>query len=257
MKHFSPWIPLLVAAFLTPASAALAQKGDGRLVGQVVDKTSGRPVGNAEIMNTVDYRSAVSDSTGAYRFDGLPFGIVKLVVRARGYPITSLAVALAQGESMVRRIELDSSPPAPDSKTQTLKGVSVEVAPSLGRRYADFERRKATGQGHYITVDEIEKGNYMSLQETLRGVRGVSIDCGGGLGCSIRMSRAPMRCQPEYVVDEHVDNYFGPNVPVRDIQAIEVYTGPTDVPGEFAGRNAGCGVIVIWTKSGPPRRKKP
>ncbi len=257
MKRFSPWIPLLLAAFLTPASGALAQKGDGRLVGMVVDKASGRPVGNAEIMNTADFRSAVSDSAGAYRFDGLPFGIVKFVVRAKGYPITNLAVALAQGESMVRRIELDSAPPTPGSGTQTLKTVSVEVAPSLGRRYADFERRKATGQGHYITVDEIEKGNYMSLQETLRGVRGVSIDCGGGLGCSIRMSRAPMRCLPEYVVDEHVDNFFGPNVPVRDIQAIEVYTGPSDVPGEFAGRNAGCGVIVIWTKSGPPRRKKP
>jgi hypothetical protein len=43
---------------------------------------------------------------------------------------------------------------------------------------------------------------------------------------------------------------FGPLVPVRDIQAIEVYTGASDVPGEFAGTNAGCGVIVIWTTNG-------
>ena len=52
------------------------------------------------------------------------------------------------------------------------------------------------------------------------------------------------------VVDERVDNMFGPLVPVRDIQAIEVYTGASDVPGEFAGTNAGCGVIVIWTTNG-------
>ena len=257
MKRFSPLIPLLLAAFLTTASAAHAQKGDGRLVGQVVDKTSGLPVGNAEILNTGDSRSTFSDSTGAYRFDGLPFGIVKFIVRAKGYPATSVMVALSHGESMVRRIELDSTVAGRTSSAQTLNKVSVEVAPSLGRRYADFERRKATGQGHYITSDDIEKGNFASLTETLRGVRGVSFDCGGGLGCSVRMSRAPMRCLPEYVVDDHVDNYFGPTVPIRDIQAIEVYTGPTDVPGEYAGRNAGCGVIVIWTKSGPPRRKKP
>jgi hypothetical protein len=64
-----------------------------------------------------------------------------------------------------------------------------------------------------------------------------------------------MHCRPDYVVDERVDNYFGPTVPIRDIEALEVYTGASDVAGEFAGRNAGCGVIVIWTKSGPSRRK--
>ena len=72
----------------------------------------------------------------------------------------------------------------------------------------------------------------------------------------IRMVRAPMQCLPEYVVDDNVDNSFGPGIPVRDIEALEIYTGPADVPGEYAGRNAGCGVIVIWTRSGPPRRKK-
>jgi hypothetical protein len=64
-----------------------------------------------------------------------------------------------------------------------------------------------------------------------------------------------MQCNPDYIVDEQVNNSFGPGIAIRDIEAIEVYTGPSDVPGEFAGRNAGCGVIVIWTKSGPGRRK--
>ena len=69
------------------------------------------------------------------------------------------------------------------------------------------------------------------------------------------MARAPMRCHPEYIIDERVDNTFGPDTPIRDIEGIEVYTGPSDVPGEFAGRNAGCGVIVVWTRSGPSRSR--
>jgi hypothetical protein len=247
----------VLAALLAPASPAVAQKGDGRLVGVVVDKASGLPVGNAELLHLGDSRSTSSDSTGAYRFDGLPSGILKFIVRAKGYPAASLIVALARGESMVRRIELDSTSAGRASSAQSLNKVTIEAPPSLGPRYADFERRKATGQGHYITSDEIEKMNATSLQEAVRGVRGVTMDCGGGAGCSIRMVRAPMQCLPEYVVDDRVDNIFGPNVAVRDIQGIEIYTGPTDVPGEYAGRNAGCGVIVIWTKSGPPRRKKP
>jgi hypothetical protein len=69
------------------------------------------------------------------------------------------------------------------------------------------------------------------------------------------MVRAPARCAPEYIVDERTDNMFGPSVPIRDIEAIEVYLGPSDVPGEFAGSNSGCGVVVIWTRSGPPRKR--
>lgn len=257
MNRNCPVLPQLFLALLALASPAGAQKGDGRLVGVIVDKASGAPVVNAEVLHMGDSRSASSDSTGAYRLDGLPSGILKFVVRAKGYPATSLMVALARGESMVRRIELDSSQAGRSSAAQSLNKVTIEAAPSLGPRYADFERRKATGQGHYITVEEIERGNFSSLQEAVRGVRGVTVECGGGAGCYIRMVRAPMQCAPEYIVDDRVDNYFGPNVAVRDIQAIEVYTGPSDVPGEYAGRNAGCGVVVIWTKSGPPRRKKP
>ena len=70
------------------------------------------------------------------------------------------------------------------------------------------------------------------------------------------MARAPMRCMPEFIVDDQVMNDFGPVTPIRDIIALELYTGPAEVPGEYAGRNAGCGVVVIWTRSGPTRIRK-
>jgi hypothetical protein len=66
------------------------------------------------------------------------------------------------------------------------------------------------------------------------------------------MARALPSCYPQYIVDGRPDNFFGPNVAVRDIEGIEVYTGAADVPGEFAGTDAGCGVVVIWTRNGPP-----
>ena len=121
----------------------------------------------------------------------------------------------------------------------------------MGRRFADFERRRKTGRGHYLTRDDIRRSGASSLQDAVRSLRGVPMECGGGAGCFVRMVRAPMQCNPDYVVDTRVDNSFGPLTPIRDIEAIEVYTGPSDVPGEFAGRSAGCGVIVIWTGSGP------
>jgi outer membrane receptor for ferrienterochelin and colicin len=236
----------------------------------VLDKASGQPITEAVVVFLSDGRLFTTDSTGSYRFDKLPSGILRFLVRAKGFPSAGLIVALAKGESMTRQVELDSTAAgaaaaaaataqaAAQSRdsAQALPLVAVAANASLGPRFANFERRRKTGAGHYIVREDIEKGGYSSLQDVARSVRGVNVECGGGLGCYIRMARAPMRCLPEYVVDDNVDNTFGPTMPVRDIEALEIYTGPSDVPGEYAGRNAGCGVIVIWTRSGPSKRKR-
>lgn len=255
------------------ASSAAAQAGSGRLHGVIVDKSVNLPLAVATIVFLGDGRAVTTDSSGSYAFDKLPTGLLRFLVRAKGFPSAGVVMAFAKGDVLERRVELDSSAAAQQAavqgapsmssaqqdsvrRAQPLPLVSVEAAPSRGPRFASFERRQKTGAGHYIVREDIEKGQFSSLQDVARSVRGVTVDCGGGLGCTIRMVRAPMRCTPQYVVDDNVDNYFGPQVPVRDIEALEIYTGPADVPGEYAGRNAGCGVVVIWTRSGPPRRKK-
>ncbi|HEY7567995.1 MAG TPA: carboxypeptidase-like regulatory domain-containing protein, partial [Gemmatimonadaceae bacterium] len=200
-------------------------------------------------------RIVKSDSLGYYRFENLSAGIVRFTVRAAGFHLAQFTYALANGEHMERDIELDSTTVVlSDKPAQVLPEVAVEVAPSMGQRYRDFERRKATGRGHYLTRTQIEQKGASTLADALRDLRGVALDC-AGTGCAVRMVRAPARCAPEYIVDERTDNMFGPSVPIRDIEAIEVYLGPSDVPGEFAGSNSGCGVVVIWTRSGPPRKR--
>ena len=249
-------VPILwiLNAAMVPWCSAVAQKGSAQVVGTVVDLTSGAVIANADVINLGVGRKVVSDSLGRYLFTDLPAGIVRFLVRARGFPTTAVTVALAPGESMSRVIELDSTV-AGRASVQSLPAATVVAPTPTPPRYADFERRRLTGRGQYLVRADIERGGFSSLQDATRVLRGVNLDCGGGNFCSIRMARAPMRCSPEYIVDERVDNQFGPSTAIRDIEAVEVYTGPSDVPGEFAGRNAGCGVIVIWTRSGPPRPK--
>ena len=245
---------LLFASLVLASSDARAQKGSAQLFGSVVNRRTQGAIVGTRIVHVGDGRLVVSDSFGYYRFHELDAGLVRFRVQAPGYPIATFVVALTNGERMERDIELDSLPDGAAAAAQPLPEVAVEAAPSLGRRYADFERRRSHGRGQYLTRADIEMTGAGTLQDAVRNLRGVNFDCSGS-GCSIRMARAPMRCLPEYIVDERVDNLFGPTVPVRDIEAIELYTGPSEVPGEFAGRNAGCGVIVIWTRSGPPRRR--
>jgi CarboxypepD_reg-like domain len=258
---------VLATVGLAFASSLYAQKRDGRLIGAVFDRSTGQPLPGVTVVSLHDGRALTTDTTGTFQFERLPVGIVRFLFRISGFPQQGLVVALAEGERMDRRIELDSTvaarhadeaPPRPvESRGQMLAPVVVAEDASLGTRFASFERRRKTGAGQYLVRADIEKVGANSLQDVVRTMRGVNLDCSmGGASCAIRMVRAPMRCLPEYIVDDNADNSFGPTVPVRDIEGIEVYTGPADVPGEYAGRNAGCGVIVIWTRSGPPRGKK-
>ena len=233
-------------------SAALADAQEGTIRGRVLDKSSNAALSRVEIVLLSDKRSVTTDSSGRYAFVALPAGSVHLLVRAPSFPPTEVIVELRVGQDLERTIMLDST--ASGRAVQTLPVVAVSAAAPVDRRLIDFQRRRRTGRGHYLTREEIERSSASSIQDAVRSFRGVAVDCGGGMGCFIRMVRAPMQCRPDYVVDRRVDNTFGPSTAIRDIEALEVYTGPSDVPGEFAGYTAGCGVIVIWTRAGPPRR---
>jgi Carboxypeptidase regulatory-like domain len=241
----------LVGVLLVSAVPADAQQGSIR--GKVVDRSSNTPLARVELVFLGDNRSVVTDSVGRYVFVALPAGAVQLLIRAPSFPATQIIVALAAGEDLERTIVLDSTAQG-GAAAQPLPAMIVSEAPTE-RRLIDFERRRRLGRGHYFTRVDLERSGASSIQDAMRPLRGVAVDCGGSAGCNIRMVRAPMRCFPDYIVDSRLDNEFGPSTPIRDVEAMEVYTGPSDVPGEFAGRSAGCGVVVIWTRSGPPRRR--
>lgn len=247
-------LTFLATAAPTATRVAQGQPSRAQLSGMVVDMTSKAGVPDADIIHMDGGRTVVSDSLGRFFFPDLPSGIIRLLVRVRGFPASRVTLALSKDESMSRVIELDSTS-AGRAAAQSLPSVSTVAPRPPLPRYVDFERRRLLGQGQYLVKEDLERGGISTLQDAMRGLRGVNLDCGGGNGCYIRMARAPMRCLPEYIVDERVDNSFGPSTPIRDIEGVEVYTGPSDVPGEFAGRSAGCGVIVIWTRSGPSRTK--
>lgn len=244
---------LFMCAFV--AAPALAQNGS-RMTGRVVDKSSGQPIASAEIRLVGDGRSVTSDSAGRFAFLALPSGTSEFIIRAGSFPDLRAIIDLAAGEVSERVFELDSTAAGRSLRALSPIVITAPATPPVSYRLVDFERRRKTGRGQYVTEEELLRSGAMNLQDAVRPLRGVTEECAGvGIDrCVLHMSRAPVHCQPDYVVDERLNNDFGPFTPIRDIVAVEVYSGPSEVPGEFAGRTAGCGVIVIWTRSGPPRR---
>jgi hypothetical protein len=133
-----------------------------------------------------------------------------------------------------------------------LPAVVVEArAERLMPRYVAFEQRRQRGLGAYFRWDDLKA--YASVGDALRTVRGVRIRCNQQtFECFAVMARTP-QCQPTWWIDGVEVHSFHENTPIRDVYGIEIYRGAGEVPGEFAGSSAGCGVIVVWTKSRPHR----
>jgi len=255
---------LLLALFLATVASTRSegQERFARLRGRVTDAESKSPVAGTRVIIAATGRYVLTDSVGAFVIADIPSGIIRFIFAKDGYPRAQVVLAFAPGEVMTQDFELDANPPADDSlanarRVQVLPTEEVTATPSRGVRYEDFERRMKTGRGHYITREQIEQANYATLQDAARVLRGVSVECVGYRTCSIRMARAPRGCSPQYFVDGREDDFFGPLVAIRDIEGVEIYTGASDVPGEFAGSNSSCGVVVIWTRNGPAKAPPP
>jgi hypothetical protein len=203
------------------------------------------PVVGATVTLLGSRSRVTSDSAGRFEHAGLRVGAHVLQIHAPGFASASLMLDLAEAEVATPVVALDSAP-----ASQLLPEVSVSAPRPMGRRYADFERRRATGRGSFLTSEDFEKRGASTLIDMLRTLRGVRTDC-SGFQCQVRMARSVGGCEPQYWVDGTISNAFGPNTPVRDIRALEVYVGPAETPAEFTGANSSCGTIVIWTKSAP------
>ena len=133
---------------------------------------------------------------------------------------------------------------------------AVEVAGNKGSGIPGFDRRKKSGFGTYITREDIEKRGAINTSDLFRTIPGVQV-MWNGTGYTVQMTRSSAGyCPVQYYIDgapflstggDDMDQIVQP----QDIQAIEVYKGPTETPAEFqGGGSAACGTIVIWTRRG-------
>jgi len=234
-------LPALALPFMTPG-VVIAQAATASIVGAVLNRDTRAPIAGATV-TMLGVPHVTTDSTGSFNFSKLRSGSHLLEVRAIGYVRVSGLLDVEDGSVARPVIEMEVA-------VVNLAGVVVEEPKSRGRRFEEFERRRAQGRGSFFTQEEIEARNPMNLADLLRTVRGVRTDCSGNQ-CRIRMARSARGCDVQYYVDGRLSNNFGPSTPMRDVEGIEIYHGQSETPAEFLGFAAGCGVIAIWTRSAP------
>jgi len=215
------------------------------VAGQLVDRHTHEPIRAGQVLVLGTPGTATTDSSGRFALSALTPGMYALEIHAVGYtPVTWLATIEAR-HLLRHDFELD---PLPVELPEVVVKGTTRLA---DRRFADFERRRQSGMGAFLTQDRIEHANTTSLVDVLVTVRGVQQVCISN-ECIAKMVRSPPGCYPQYYLDgKESSAYFARLTPPQDVKGVEIYRGSSETPGEFQGSNSGCGVIAIWTKLSP------
>ena len=227
-----------IAAF---ALRADAQNPGATLHGAVRD-VAGAPIPFAHV-SIADTRG-LADSAGRFSLVRLAPGVTTVYVRRLGFSPRSMPVTLVAGREDSVVVVLGPLP-------RELESITTEAA-TIGR-LADFQRHRTNGQGIYIDRAELEKRRTPRLSDVLRRLPGVRIVTDRTGRALLRMGRSSFGrdCPPDFWIDGVRAQFLGvDDVPVSDIEALEVYRGPSGLPPEFNSRfsNANCGAVIIWTR---------
>lgn len=239
-------LPGVPAAAQAQGSAGVALPHSGAIAGHVVDLQSRAPVLGAMVSLVGTRLHAATDSAGRFNQPSLAAGTYIIEVRAIGYGVTSWVLRLSEGEVVDYVFEL--SPIGVN-----LDPVVVAAQPGyFQRRMQEFEERRRAGRGIFITEDQIEASHAASVVDLLRAVPSVRLSCRSGI-CTAQMTRTGHGvCNADWVIDGMPASFSStPHLPVVGIVAVEIYRSPGESPAEFLKADSQCGVIAIWTKSGP------
>lgn len=237
---------LLVVLF-TLAIGPGTSVAQATLRGRVIDSELGQPLPGAIVHIEPGPPPLTTDSLGRFEAQGLAAGNAKVTIQVLGYAKGEFALYMPPSGAIDGVFTMEFT-------GYRLPEVAVQAhAEQLEPRYLDFERRRQRGMGAYLRWDELAKKGYSSVGDALHVVRGVHIQCNQEtFECFAYMARTP-QCQPTWWIDGVEVRSFHESTPIRDVYGIEVYRGPGEVPAEFSGSDAACGVIVMWTKSRPYR----
>lgn len=242
----APGRPLATAVFALVVAVAGAETLSAQVTirGRVLDSELGDPLSGA-VIRVRGLPTLTTDTLGRFVVLGARPGDVEIRIELIGFSPGTFRVRMPASGGVERDFPMDfTGHRLPDA-------VVTARADRLMSRYVDFEKRRSRGLGAYFRWDELKNSGYNSVGDALRTVRGVRIRCNQQTyECFAMMVRAP-GCPPTWFIDGTEVGSFHENTSIRDIYGIEVYRGPGEVPGEFTGSNAACGVIVMWTKSKP------
>ena len=251
-----------IAAPISTLTAQKPAKPSPVMRGAVQD-TLGQPLEGAQIEILGLKLAATTPGAGSYRIDDIKPGKYWVAVRRIGYAPLRTTLTFNPGDD--REIVFQLEPVAHVLPEVVVQGEDTRWM----RRYQDFVWRSHSSLGHFLTRDDIKKSHAAYLGDIVRrylpfttsdvffhstfenGSNFMENRLGWfGGSSSLSRSRFGRDCSPAVShngarpIGGWAVNDFQP----EDVEAIEVYRSGFQMPTEFIGWGATCGLVVVWTQ---------
>ena len=256
------------ALLLLPFASSLTAQAV--MMGTAIEDSTRRPLVGVEVILEGTKKQTTTDGSGRFLLTDLPTGNKVVLFRSVGYRPQRVRVMLNKTDTT--RIEAVLV-----SDRVRLEPIVVTGAPDrprgLGREA--FEERRKLGFGKFMDTTELRHRGYARMADVLSsmGVYMIQHQEGGRGPLEMRAASTrrsglehpgPSPCWMGVILDGvtlykavstgTVSNFpppdFRKDFSVDNIEAIEVYRSASEVPMEFGGNSASCGVIVLWTTRG-------
>src|SRR4051812_3533087 len=239
-------LAIAAAVYPAPARAQQLDQDQSSIVVAYVTDTAGRPLEGADVQVVGTSLRGSTDGSGRVALLAVPAGKAVLRVRRLGFAELTIPISVTPGTLADGRYKL--KPVAAD-----LKRVVVRASELKPERYAktgrfdDFYRRRAEGNGTFLTREDIDKRSAQKPEDLLRMVTGIRIRY-RGMTPFVQF----LRCEQVNVYIDGIRSHDGfrdyASLSPLDIEAMEVYHGIATVPPEFSPEPNDCAAIVVWTR---------
>lgn len=219
-------------------------------VNAVVRDTTGAGVAGAELAIAGTSIRGYTDDDGHLHLGRIAPGPARLTVRRLGFRPTTVDVTIAAGHATIDTVRLVEVAHRLD--VITIRG----TIHAYNGRMSGFYERRSQGFGHFFTRSQITNINPSHLTDLFRRIPGMQLASTSVIQNAVRM-RGARDCPPLLWLDgapAGAAEYDLDTIDPLSVEAMEVYSGPSEVPLQFKPPMdlQACGVIVIWTRQGEP-----
>ncbi len=211
----------------------------------VVNDSTGAPVVDADVGIVSLHRLARTDARGHFSIDRLPLGKLEVSIRRLGYKPQTQTLSVTDAVTVAYTIVLVGQPSVLEGMDVTEKRRRVGIE--------EFYERRTRGIGKFVTRDELLAREAHLPSDGLRSMPGIRfVRTGNGQGIRfVTPSNARRDCMPPLWIDGQLARSMElDDIPVNDIEGIEIYQSLSTTPAQFArGSTTPCGTLVVWTRT--------
>ena len=222
----------------------------GRLIGQVRDARTNRPV-NAAAVSLVDRTEmGVTNRQGSFVLSGVPVGVYELSVRHLGYAPLIHPVWVSRGITTEVEVGLVPDP-------VEMEPLVATTTRSRRLEIKGFYERKHWGEliggSTFYTAEDIERRRPLRISHMIAEEPSMRLDC-SGRRCRLVSTRASRGFQGRpcavsvYLDGISVGRDLDEFVKPTEIAGVEIYRGASSLAAEFGGSTGRCGAVAVWTK---------